>query len=199
MLHRSAHAQPGRRATAWSESLVRAALGVMAILRAWHDRCGKPAADSLVVRDLSTERQRKDHDEARVIREDLVSSGMKREILFSKPHNAQRIRFQDGRATFGTWARRAGEEDAWTKLRTGHTATSKMLERLWRSHSQNYTTHFPGVTETITERPVGHALPPTAVSSSEPTPAKAHESAKIPGCEGGDLNPDAISGASTSS
>jgi hypothetical protein len=66
------------------------------VLRAWYAHCGRPPAESLVVRDLWTGRQRMNHDEATVLQADLKASGMTREILTSKAHNVERIRFHDG-------------------------------------------------------------------------------------------------------
>jgi integrase len=179
---------------------------VLAVLRAWYEHCGKPAADTAVLRDMWTSGQRERHDEAKVIRDDLQASGVKREILFSKAHNVQAIRFHDGRATFCTWARRADKEDAWTKQRTGHTATSKMLDRYTRMAvtlaDLNYQP-FPDVTRAIPE--LAQAAQLHTKLHTEAAPPNRHEASKssqmagIIGCEGGDLNPDALSGASTSS
>lgn len=179
---------------------------VLAVLRAWYEHCGKPEADTPVVRDLWTARQRANHDEAMVIRADLKACSVRREILFSEAHNVQKIRFHDGRATFCTWARRAGKDDAWTKQRTGHTATSKMLDRYTRMAvtlaDLDYEP-FPNVTEAIPELAERARLHRRLHTPGSDAPTENSNDSSQPsetvGCEGRDLNPHASYGASTSS
>ena len=102
---------------------------VIATLAAWRDYCGTPEADCLVIRDLGL---RPGHDEAKVLREDLMKAGVTREILFSTASNVEPIRFHDGRASFCTWARKAGKSDAWIRERTGHSPSGKMIDRYTR-------------------------------------------------------------------
>ena len=105
-----------------------------------------------------------------------------------------------------TWARRAGKDDAWTKQRTGHTATSKMLDRYTRMAvtlaDLNYQP-FPDVTEALPELAEAARLHtrlhnPASSRDSGEVP-EAPQPRGIPGCEGRDLNPHASYGASTSS
>ena len=109
---------------------------VLAVLHAWHEHLGRPPADSPFVRDLWTDEdsmQRENHDEAKVLRDDLLDSNVRREILFSKANNVQAIRFHDRRATFCTWAVRDGREDRWIRVRTGH-AVRRQHDRPLRAH-----------------------------------------------------------------
>src|SRR6185436_19414385 len=66
-------------------------------------------------------------------RADLRAAGITREVLFTKAPNVEPLRFHDGgRATFVTWAKRAGKSDGWIADRTGH-LTSSMIERYTRA------------------------------------------------------------------
>jgi hypothetical protein len=162
-----------------------------------------------VVRDLwdgADDKRRENHDEAKVLRADLKASCVKREILFSKANNVQAIRFHDGRATFCTWARRAGHDDGWIRARTGHAPGGNMVDRYARMAQTladlDYTP-FPDVTEAIPELAEVARLP-TGLHKPAPEepPAgapKVNDPACVPQCEGGDLNPYASYGASTSS
>ena len=110
---------------------------VLTVLRAWWEHCGRPGGDELVFRELrgAAESWKEDHDEAKVLRADLKASlpdDKLRPILFSEASNVQQIRFHDGRATFCTWARRAGRDGTWIEERTGASPTSEMLERYTR-------------------------------------------------------------------
>jgi len=129
---------------------------VMTVLRAWYEQCGRPDVDELVIRDVcgAEEVWREEHDEAKVIRRDLKASGVTRELLFSEAKNVQPLRFHDLRATFCTWAKRAGKDAAWIKERTGHTPTSNMLDRYTRmavTLADLSFTPFPDVTGAIPE------------------------------------------------
>jgi integrase len=182
----------------------------IAVLRAWYEHCGSPPGDSAVVRNLwaPEERHRENHDEAHVIRADLQASGIKREILFSKAHNVQRIRFHDGRATFTTWARRAGKSDVWIRERAGWAPASNMIDRYARMAQtladMDYEP-FPDVATAIPELAENAVRLATTLATrmSRRGTKKREESTlnltKPLGCEGGDLNPYASYGASTSS
>lgn len=121
--------------------------GVLAVLKAWWIHCGKPTRGDVIVglrgaalakasqrgRPRQFEESwRENHEEADILRADLKASGVTRAILFKVGRNVQMIRFHDFRATFCTWARRAGRGDVWTTERTGHTPTSSMLKRYTR-------------------------------------------------------------------
>jgi integrase len=110
---------------------------VLRVLRAWWEHCGRPGGDEPVFCDLRgpDEPWREDREDAKVVRADLKASipeDKLREILFSEAGNVQQIRFHDGRATFCTWARRAGKSDTWITERTGHTPMSDMVKRYTR-------------------------------------------------------------------
>jgi integrase len=97
---------------------------VLALLQAWHEHCGKPDDSSLVMRDLDAP----DDREAETLRADLRLAGVMRALLFSNAPNVQQMRFHDLRATFVTWALRAGKGWGWITARTGH-LTPAMMER----------------------------------------------------------------------
>jgi len=102
---------------------------LMAVLKVWYEFCGRPDKAEAVVRDVGFERS---HDEAQVLRADLGAVGVDREVLFSDAPNVEPLRFHDTRATFVTWAKRAGKTDAWISERTGH-LTRQMIDRYTRA------------------------------------------------------------------
>ena len=125
--------------------------GLVWILRAWHMHCGRPAQDKPVVAHLKIERGK--GGEAEVLREDLQLAGVTREVLFARPapapvttkkrknakaikvdepDNVEPLRFHDLRATFVTWAKRAGKTEGWIADRTGHLST-EMIDRYSRA------------------------------------------------------------------
>lgn len=104
--------------------------GLVAVLRAWRARCGEPALDSPVLRHLKIERGK--GGEAEALRADLRLAGVTRAALFQVEENVEPLRFHDLRATFVTWAKRAGKGDGWIADRTGH-LTSEMVDRYTRA------------------------------------------------------------------
>jgi len=108
--------------------IFKADLGLMQVLAAWHALRGEPGRDQPVVLDVGFERG---HGEAQVLRADLKAVGVTREVLFSEAQTVEPLRFHDTRATFVTWAKRAGKSDAWISERTGH-LTKAMIERYTR-------------------------------------------------------------------
>jgi integrase len=48
--------------------------------------------------------------------------------LFERSVHIEPLRFHDLRATFVTWARRAGKDSGWISDRTGH-LTQEMMQR----------------------------------------------------------------------
>ena len=183
---------------------------VLAVLRAWYEHCGQPKGDVAVICDLwaeADEQKRENHDEAKVLRADLKASGVTRELLFSKAKNVQAIRFHDGRATMITWARRAGKDDSWIRARSGHAPGGNMIDRYARMAQTladlNYRP-FPDVTEAIPELAKAARLHTGLHNFAPWAGATEHEGtalnvSKPLQCEGGDLNPYANYGASTSS
>jgi integrase len=116
--------------------------GLQWVLRAWRAHLGKPAASTLVVQKLKIERGK--GGEAEALRADLLAAGVTRAVLFpevdAKPvagkataaQNVEPLRFHDLRATFVTWAKRAGKGDGWISDRTGH-LTPEMIDRYSRA------------------------------------------------------------------
>lgn len=206
---------------------------VLSVLRAWWEHSGSPEGDEEpVIRDLRgapragderrlgrprqfEETWELEHDEAEVLRRDLKASGVTRQILFAQSKNVQAIRFHDGRATFCTWARRAGKSDLWITERTGHTPTSQMLARYTRMAQMiadlDYQP-FPCVLHAIPELAPRDAVCPSCASlrsTSRSTNAISTIWNVIPGprnspfesvwCEGRDSNPHRSYPTSTSS
>lgn len=122
---------------------------VLALLQAWYERCSKPYDSSLVIRDLDAPNER----EAETLRADLRLAGVRRALLFSDAPNVQPMRFHDLRATFVTWALRAGKGWGWITARTGH-LTPAMMDRYNRQMTvlaDLQYTPFPDVTNAIPE------------------------------------------------
>lgn len=102
----------------------------MVVLKRYHEHLGTPPLDSLIVtlKDLECRARR----EAATLREDLQLAGITRSVLFMKNPKVVPLRFHDWRATFVTWAFRAGKSESWISDRTGH-LTTEILERYKRS------------------------------------------------------------------
>lgn len=90
---------------------------LITLLERYHQLQGFPAGDAPVIRRQDL-RCKKD-GEATALREDLKAAGIDREILFTKSNKVVPLRFHDLRATFVTWARRAGKGYGWISDRTG--------------------------------------------------------------------------------
>ncbi len=178
---------------------------VMCVLRAYYDHLGEPPLDAHLIGDVGIERH---HEEAKQLRADLRAAGIDRKILFSTAPNVVELRLHDMRATFCTWARRAGYDDAWIAARTGHRPSGRMIDRYARQAQTladlDYEP-FPDVAAAIPEladraRELSQELSrsrPTALGSRANT---SHSTVRIYNlCEGGDLNPYGSYPASTSS
>ena len=117
--------------------------------------------------------------------------------------NLEPLRFHDTRATFEVWARRAGWSQDRIDRRTGH-ASAEMANRYMRAArtlDELRFEVFPDLTAALPELALlatSLAKLPRAGTSSEVDEA-ADSSAISSQCEGGDLNPYASYGASTSS
>ncbi len=131
-----------------------------------------------------------------------------RPALFENTEHTQRIRFHDLRATLETWARRAGWDQRDIDARTGHgsKAMAERYDRGARSLAELREVPFPNLAFAIPEtRAILEGR--LATRSAKPAPSMLSGEASETGatarnyaeCEGGDLNPDALSGASTSS
>lgn len=122
---------------------------LLVILERYRALLGNPRPDSLIIEETKS---RGGH-EAEVLREDLQTAGVTREILFMRAANIEPLRFHDLRATFVTWAFRAGKHEGWISERTGH-MSQEMLARYRRGAStiQDLTIEpFPDISEAIPE------------------------------------------------
>jgi hypothetical protein len=102
------------------------------------------------------------------------------------------------------WARRAGKDDAWTNQRMGHTATSNMIDRDTRRAvtlaDLKTTSRRDGRHPRVGRSgQVGHAVGQSGAKPTAENPPTSAQPTGIIECEGGDLNPYASYGASTSS
>ncbi len=106
--------------------------GLVWVLRGWFKVSPQDdrAAPILTAADLGVREGR--HEEAEALRADLRAAGITREVLFAKTENVEMLRFHDMRATFVTWAKRAGKSDGYISDRTGH-LTPEMLQRYTRA------------------------------------------------------------------
>ena len=118
--------------------------GLVWVLRAWYEVLDRPARSTPIVphgslmlrgggRPKNGEKAVIRQTEAEALRADLRAAGVTREALFAEGPNIEPIRFHDGgRATFVTWAKRAGKSDGWIADRTGH-LTPEMIQRYNRA------------------------------------------------------------------
>jgi integrase len=152
--------------------------GLVSVLRAWHAYCGKPVPDKRIARDVKVDQ----HRLAPALRDDLRAAGVTRPVLFQvDAKNIEPLRFHDLRATFVTWAKRAGKGDGWISDRTGH-VTPAMIDRYSRAArtlADLRIEPFPDLTSAIpelaTKRPSaelgepngGDALPEIALNAAE--------------------------------
>jgi integrase len=104
--------------------------GLVWVLGRWRAHLGDPVDSAPVVQKLKIERGK--GGEAQALREDLRAAGVTRAALFEDSHNVEPLRFHDLRATFVTWAKRAGKGDGFIADRTGH-MTAEMISRYTRA------------------------------------------------------------------
>ncbi|WP_437600292.1 tyrosine-type recombinase/integrase [Sorangium sp. So ce590] len=123
--------------------------GLVSVLRAWRAWCGAPADDERVVQGVECVATR----EAEQLRADLRAAGVTREVLFSKERNVSPMRFHDLRATFVTWAKRAGKGDGWIADRSGHLDRAQLerYARAARTLADIKIVPFPDITSAIPE------------------------------------------------
>jgi integrase len=100
---------------------------IVRLLRQWHKLTPRPEPDDPIIR-----RRQKRHVEAGMLRDDLLAAGVKRDQLHVDRRGVSKLRFHDLRATFVTWAKRAGRGDGWISDRTGH-LTAAMITRYTRA------------------------------------------------------------------
>jgi integrase len=98
------------------------------LLRRWREYCGWPSDSTPVIKTLYCKRKA----EAEALRKDLLCAGVHRGVLFNNTDKIQALRFHDLRATFVTWAKRAGKGDGWITDRTGH-ITKEIMDRYNRA------------------------------------------------------------------
>jgi integrase len=154
--------------------------GLMVLLKAWHELCGKPEADKPIVAGVDYEPKRL----ATALRDDLKAVGVTRGILFEEnADNVEALRFHDLRSTFCTWARRAGKSDAWISERTGHELTGDMINRYDRGaqtlEDLAYAP-FPSLVGVVPELTAPPPLATTLATTSEPEPEAVEETETIP-------------------
>lgn len=116
---------------AQSDPMLPGLQSLMVVLARYEQHMGFPTGPIVSYREL---RCKKDA-EAEVLRADLRAAGITREVLFLKNDKVEPLRFHDLRATFVTWARRAGKGDGWIGDRTGH-ITAEMMKRYDRGARQ---------------------------------------------------------------
>jgi len=122
---------------------------LMVVLKRWHELQGCPEKHEPIVRDLGCRARR----EATALREDLKAASVTRELLFSTAANVEPLRFHDMRATFVTWARRAGKGRGWISDRTGHLDDAQMdrYDRQARSLADLDYAPFPDIGSAVPE------------------------------------------------
>ena len=183
------------------------------LLDAWRELSGAPAADA--PRDVLKAAPIvapaalgwRPGREAEELRADLWRADVRRPALHETTDYNRRMRFHDLRATFETWARRAGWDQRDIDARTGH-GSKAMAERYDRgagSLAELQEIPFPNLAAAIPEtRAVLAArlhtrLHTQGVSTDAASPQDMPQVPVTTECEGGDLNPYASYGASTSS
>jgi hypothetical protein len=145
--------------------------------------------------------------EADALHDDLALAKVTRPALIETTKYSHRMRFHDLRATFETWARRAGWDQRDIDARTGHgsKAMAERYDRGARTLAELQEVPFPHLAVAIPEtRALLEARLATRLATSpDPAPPATApnvvDPAYFPQCEGGDLNPYASYGASTSS
>jgi integrase len=101
---------------------------LLEMLRRWYEYSGKPAPDGRIVR--GTKIGLSHLPEA--LRADLRAAGVTRAGLFDHGGAVNHVRFHDLRATYATWAKRAGWTEGQITDYTGHLAPTT-LERYLRA------------------------------------------------------------------
>lgn len=121
------------------------------LLRRYREYCGWPSNATPVITHKQL-RSKKDAD-AETLRRDLDCAGVTRAVLFEKSDRIVPLRFHDLRATFVTWARRAGKGDGWISDRTGHITRDIMerYNRAARSLADLKIDPFPDIADAIPE------------------------------------------------
>jgi integrase len=143
--------------------------GIVWVLRGWHKVQGRPGSSApiippaaLCLRAGGRAQGNLPRSEAEALRADLRAAGVTRPELFPpeekgstdpRAANVEPLRFHDLRATFTTWAKRAGKGDGWISDRIGH-LTPEMIQRYNRAARTLEDLRiepFPDLTGTIPE------------------------------------------------
>ena len=129
--------------------LVEVDASLVELLRLWYERQGQPAKTSPIVTGVEVAAGK----EAAALRADLSSAEVTRDVLTSNEVNVQPLRYHDLRATFSTWAKRAGRGDGWIQDRTGHLspAMRERYQRQARTLADLGYTPFPSLSDAIPE------------------------------------------------
>jgi integrase len=187
--------------------------GLLWVLKRWRIVQGRPGDQAPIVPEeaLGLRRPTKAapanlRTEASALRADLKAAGVTRAVLFAETANIEPLRFHDMRATFTTWAKRAGKGDGWISDRTGH-LTPEMIERYSRAARTLEDLRiepFPDLTGTIPElvdvkddggdpppqTPDGGGSPPSGGGSRGPKRGpKRRTHAHLAGASGGVRTP----------
>src|SRR5262249_22499515 len=122
---------------------------LLALLRRWHTYCGSPPLDTRIVQGTKCGLG---HLPV-VLRADLRAAGITRAGLFEHGGAVNHVRFHDLRATFATWAKRAGWTEGQITDRTGHLAPSTLDRylRAARTLEDLRIEPFPSLAEAIPE------------------------------------------------
>ena len=140
----------------------------------------------------------------------MLTVKLPRAALYETTAHTWRMRFHDLRATFETWARRAGWDQRDIDARTGHGSPAmaarydrgaRSLAELREEPFPNLAYAMPEVRAVLENRARLHTLLHTG-GAEEATEQGEVSTGNLPKpleCEGGDLNPYASYGASTSS
>jgi integrase len=181
------------------------------LLEAWRELSGAPPVDAprdvlkaapIVAPEALAWRQ---HVAASALRADLMRANVTRPTLHETTAHNWRMRFHDLRATFETWARRAGWDQRDIDARTGH-ASAAMAERYDRgagSLAELQEVPFPNLAMAMPEtRAILEARLHTRLHTSpDPTAsaeaANVHDPAFFKGHGGASVSTDARSVAST--
>jgi integrase len=154
--------------------------GIVWVLQGWYEVQGRPDADAFIIppdelhlRGGGRAQGDQPRSEAAALRADLRAAGITRSELFDAGPNVEPLRFHDLRATFNTWAKRAGKSDGWISDRTGH-LTPEMIQRYTRAARTLEDLRiepFPELTGTIpelVEALAGKGGPPKRGPAGEP-------------------------------
>lgn len=134
---------------------------VLAVLDRWRELSGRDNGPIVTTADIGI---RNLDRLAKTLRADLLAAGIDRADLHGGD-KVQPLRFHDLRATFATWAMRAGKGDGWICDRTGH-QTQAMLNRYKRGAARLADLQydpFPDISDVIgraRRRARAHAVTP---------------------------------------